>query len=50
MFAVGNEFKTSANNSYEIVNQIGNGAFGTVFRIRRKINGDENSSTHHSVE
>ena len=51
MFVVGNEFKTSANNSYEIVDRIGKGAFGTVFRVKRKLpNNNDHSSTGHSIE
>ena len=51
MFVVGNKFETSANNSYEIVDRIGNGAFGTVFRVQRKLpNNNDHSSAHHSIE
>jgi hypothetical protein len=36
MFAEGTQILTESKNSYIIAKRIGNGAFGTVFRVKMK--------------
>jgi hypothetical protein len=52
MFAEGTEFIAESKNRYVIAKRIGNGAFGTVFRVKMKLEDDisENKSALKSKE
>ena len=52
MFDKGTEFKDESKNSYVIAKRIGNGAFGTVFRVKMKLEDEisENKSALKSIE
>jgi len=46
MLAEGTVIEAQSSKTYEIVKRIGNGAFGTVYRVQIKNNKNEENTQH----